>query len=135
GRLGAREVLRQEVEGFGYLMAALGAGARAAAAGLAQFGRGRPPFPVLVLAAGAASVAVLALAVVQGFWGAVVLLFVAGFAQIVFMSGSNTTLQITTPDELRGRVMALYALAFSGVSPLGAFLVGGVAEGLGTRAA
>src|SRR5262249_10112343 len=48
----ARDVLRQEVEGFGYLMAALGAGALAAAGGLAQFGRRRPPVPVLGLAAG-----------------------------------------------------------------------------------
>ena len=131
----ARDVLQEDVNGFGLLMAAVGAGAILAAAILAQFGRGRLPLPGLVAAAVVASLGILALTPVREFWLAAGLLFVAGFAQIVFLSSSNTTLQITTPDELRGRVMSLYTLAFAGMSPVGSFLIGGVAEAFGTPAA
>jgi MFS family permease len=131
----AREALGAEVRGFGFLMSALGLGALLGAAGLAQFGRGRPPLAQIVVAGTLTCTAVLALSAVTHFWMAAGLLFVAGVGQIVFLSSSNTTLQVTTPDELRGRVMALYSLAFAGVTPIGAFLVGSVAEVLGARAA
>lgn len=131
----ARDVLHESVNGFGFLMAALGAGAVTGAAILAQFGRGRPPLAGLVSAAVVVSAGILALALVRHFWLAAALLFVAGAAQILFLSGCNTTLQVTTPDELRGRVMSLYTLAVAGVSPIGAFVIGGIAQVLSTPAA
>jgi MFS family permease len=130
----ARDVLGAEVEGFGLLMAALGVGALAGAAVVAQLPH-RPPLAVLVGAAAVAATGVLALAAVHRFWLAAGLLCLVGTAQILCLSGCNTTLQLTTPDELRGRVMALYTMVFAGMSPVGAVFIGGVAEGLGTRAA
>ena len=62
------------------------------------------------------------------------LLTVMGFCGMVFMTGANTTVQLTVPDELRGRVMALHTLMFAGMTPFGAFLVGTVTEALGARA-
>jgi MFS family permease len=131
----ARDVLGAEVRGFGFLMAAVGAGAVAAAGALAQFGRGRAPVGGLAGAAVVLSTGILVLSVVRDFWLAAGLLFVVGAAQILFLSRCNTTLQITVPDELRGRVMSLYTLVFAGVSPVGAFLLGGIAEAFGTPAA
>lgn len=131
----ARDVLHQEVGGFGFLMAALGAGALLGAILLAQHGQGRPPLAALVAAAIVTSTGILSLAVVREVWLAAVLLFVTGAAQILFMASCNTTLQIAAPDELRGRVMSLYTLAFAGMSPFGAFLIGSIAEGFGTRTA
>ncbi len=58
-----------------------------------------------------------------------------GCLQIVFTTGCNTTLQLTAPDALRGRVMGLYTLAFAGMTPFGSLLVGTLAEHLGVRAA
>jgi MFS-type transporter involved in bile tolerance (Atg22 family) len=81
------------------------------------------------------SAGVLALAAVRQLWLAAALLFVVGAAQILFLASSNTTLQVTVPDELRGRVMSLYTLVFAGVSPVGAFLIGGTAELFGAPAA
>jgi hypothetical protein len=43
--------------------------------------------------------------------------------------------QLTVPDELRGRVMSLHTLMFAGVTPFGAFLMGSVAEAAGVNAA
>ena len=131
----ARDVLHQEVRGFGFLMAALGAGALAGAMTLAQFGHGRPPLPAVAAAAVVTSAGILSLAVVREVWVAAALLFVTGAAQILFLASCNTTLQVTVPDELRGRVMSFYTLAFAGVSPIGAFLIGGVAEAFGAPTA
>jgi Transmembrane secretion effector len=66
---------------------------------------------------------------------AVPLLLVMGFCGILFMAGSNSTVQLTVPDELRGRVMALHTLMFAGITPFGAFLMGSVAEAAGVKAA
>jgi hypothetical protein len=49
---------------------------------------------------------------------AAALLTAMGFAQITFMTACNTTVQITVPDDLRGRIMGLYALVFAGMTPI-----------------
>ena len=55
--------------------------------------------------------------------------------QIVFMTSCNTTVQVAVPDELRGRVMGLYALVFAGMTPIGALIMGTVAEHWGVSRA
>src|SRR5262244_3350600 len=79
--------------------------------------------------------ATLLLSAVRHFWVAAATLMVIGCAQIVFTTTSNSTLQMTAPDALRGRVMSLYAFVFVGASPFGSLLIGGVAESLGVPAA
>jgi len=56
-----------------------------------------------------------------------------GFVSIVFMITGNTTLQLTSRPEMRGRVMALYSVVFLGGTPIGAPLSGWIAEVLGAR--
>jgi MFS family permease len=58
-----------------------------------------------------------------------------GCCQILFTTGCNTTLQLSAPNNLRGRVMGLYTVTFAGMTPFGSLLVGIVAERLGVRAA
>jgi MFS family permease len=60
-----------------------------------------------------------------------VLLALAGFAMIVNNSITNTLLQISAPDQLRGRIMGFYSFVFVGMAPFGAFLFGAVAEHVG----
>ena len=50
---------------------------------------------------------------------------------MVQMASSNTLLQSMVPDEMRGRVVALYTMMFMGVAPFGAFFAGAVAHRLG----
>jgi predicted MFS family arabinose efflux permease len=116
-------------------MAALGAGAVAGALTVAFLSGARPRLSVLVTAAIILGVAILSLAVVHRFWMAMLFLILAGFSQIVFLAICNTTLQVTTPDRLRGRIMSLYAFVFAGVTPIGSFFIGSVAEILGIPAA
>ena len=131
----AREVLKQGANGFGLLMSSLGAGAVMAGIGLTLLRRGRPPLWFLPASAAVLSGGLAALALVDHFGTAAVLLVVLGCFQILFSTGCNTTLQLDTPDALRGRVMGLYALCFAGMTPFGSLLVGSVAEHLGVRAA
>ncbi len=131
----AREVLHEGAHGFGLLMASLGIGAVVGAVALAFGGRGRAPRWLLVGTALAAAAGVAGLGVVRQFWVAAAVLAVEGFVMIVFMASSNTTMQVTVPDVLRGRLMGLYAFLFVGMTPFGALLIGTIAERWGVPAA
>ena len=130
----ARDILRQDAHGFGLLMTAVGCGAVAGAVVLASLGAERPPTQVLITAALALGLATMLMASVGSFGVAVALLVVMGFSGMLFMTGANTTVQLTVPDDLRGRVMSLHTLMFAGMTPFGAFLVGAITEAFGPRA-
>jgi MFS family permease len=61
-----------------------------------------------------------------------VLLFV-GYGSITFNSYGKIALQMTSRPEMRGRVMALWALAWVGSTPIGGPIVGWVGQNLGAR--
>ncbi len=131
----ARDVLHEGAHGFGLLMAALGVGAVAGALALAMLGSGRPRLVVVVTAAIILSAATLSVTIIRHFWIAAIGLALIGFMQIVFLASCNSTIQVTVPDTLRGRIMSLYAFVFAGVTPIGSFLVGSIAQAFGVPAA
>jgi MFS family permease len=131
----AREVLHEGVHEFGLLMASLGAGAVTGAVALAVLAYGRPTLASVVIPGLGVAVGILGLAFVRHFALAAVVLFGVGAMQIVFQNGCNTIVQMTVPDELRGRVMGVYMMVFAGATPVGASLIGSVAEGVGVPAA
>ncbi len=61
----------------------------------------------------------------------VALLPVFGVAFIICFSGCNTLLQTLSPEEMRGRVMAVFSIAFMSVTPLGCLLTGFLADKIG----
>jgi len=131
----ARTVLNEGARGFGLLMSSLGAGAVTGAIGLALLRRDYPPLSFLATTAAALCTGVFALGLVNRFAAAAALLATLGCFQIMFTTGCNTTLQLVTPDALRGRVMGLYAMTFAGMTPFGSLLIGTIAEHLGVRVA
>jgi MFS family permease len=131
----AKNVLNEGAHGFGLLMSSLGTGAVMAGIGLALLRRGRPPLWSLAASAAVLSAGTAALAGVGHFGTTAVLLVGLGCCQILFSTGCNTTLQLSTPNALRGRVMGLYALANAGMTPFGSLLIGAIAEHLGVRTA
>jgi len=131
----ARDVLNEGAHGFGLLMASLGMGAVVGALSVAALSVGRPPLGMVVGPALAGAGLLLALSTARHFGVTATLLTAMGFAHIVFMTSCNTTVQIAVPDELRGRVMGLYALVFAGMTPIGALLMGTVAEHWGVSRA
>lgn len=58
-----------------------------------------------------------------------------GAASITFLATGNSTLQIESEPRFRGRVMALWSVAFLGSTPLGGPVIGAVADGAGPRQA
>jgi MFS family permease len=56
-----------------------------------------------------------------------------GAASIVFFITANSTLQLTSRPQMRGRVMALYGIVFLGSTPIGGPIAGVVGEHLGAR--
>jgi predicted MFS family arabinose efflux permease len=55
-----------------------------------------------------------------------------GWGMVSYLAVANSFIQISVPDELRGRVMSVYALVFLGTVPIGNAIMGAVAERLGT---
>ena len=62
------------------------------------------------------------------------LLAIVGFGIVLYFSTSNTVLQSTVPDEMRGRVMGIWTLIFGGMIPLGSLQAGLMADVIGTSA-
>jgi MFS family permease len=118
-------------EGFGLLSAGVGVGALAGALSLA--GAERPELRRILLAAACFGALLLSASLAP--WFALAWLLVAGFAccGTLFSMSSNSTLQLRSPDALRGRVMGLYTTLVMGATPLGALLTGLLAKAAGIR--
>jgi len=118
--------------GFGFMTAAMGIGA--VVGGLFVAARGKTGMRTLILAATAfgATMALAALAPTLAF--ELMALALAGAASISFMSTANSTLQLGAEPSMRGRVMALWFVAFQGSTPIGGPIVGLVMAVAGARA-
>lgn len=128
-----RYVLHSGEIALGLMTGAVGLGALISALTLA----GRGTVTRTTLFAGGAAFAVLLGAVALSEWLLLTLffLFLLGLANTAFASTANTSLQLATPDHLRGRVMGLYMLLFAGSTPIGGYLTGVMAEAWGVQTA
>jgi MFS family permease len=100
---------------------------------LAAGARGRVTPRLLVSAALAFGTAELLVAVAPSLPLQVLALLPLGAASVTFAAGVNSSLQITVEPHMRGRVMALYSVVFLGSTPIGAPLVGWLAEATNPR--
>jgi MFS family permease len=117
---------------YGNMLALFGAGSLAGA--LVMAGRVSRPnvrlVAFLALAVGGLSLAVAAAPTLTIAW--VVLPFL-GAAGISFAIAGNSSLQLTSSDEMRGRVMALYTVVFLGSTPIGGPIAGWIGQHVGPR--
>jgi MFS family permease len=95
--------------------------------------RERPRLRLVFVAAAAFGVSCLVAAIMPSYWGFAVVLVLVGLSAQTLMTTANGTVQTTTAPEMRGRVMALYMAVFMGGTPLGAPVVGWVANTFGPR--
>jgi MFS family permease len=129
----ARDVLFVGAQGFGFLMAAAGVGSLAAALAIA-FGL-RPTRQLMLGGALAFGLFETIFALSRSFPLSVLLMFGMGFGVIAIAATANTTIQLTVPDHLRGRVMSLYVTVFAGSTPIGGLIAGSIAAAWGAPAA
>ena len=130
----ARFTLGLDAGGFGALFAVMGIGSLGGSLMLAFMGERRPRLR-LILGGGVAFLAaevVLGLVRIPAIAYPVVAL--VGLASMLMVNTINASVQRSVPDELRGRVMALYVTVFAGSGPLGGLFAGGVAQLLGPPA-
>jgi MFS family permease len=127
----ARDVLGGDARTLGVLTSCAGLGAFAGALSLAArdslagIGRG------VVRATGALGLVLVMFAASRTFLLSSVLLVLSGFALMLATASVNTVIQTLVSDEMRGRVMSLYAMAFIGVTPVGSLLGGALATRIG----
>jgi MFS family permease len=126
----ARDLLGVGPAGFGGLLSAAAAGALAGSAWLVVRRGVAGPGRWLVGSIIAFGLALLAFAAARSFLPAAVALFFAGLSSQVYRAMSRITLQVQVPAHLRGRILSI-ALMDRGFIPLGAVLLGGLAEWLG----
>jgi predicted MFS family arabinose efflux permease len=130
----SKEVFDRGPASYGLLSAMLALGSLLGALGSAR--RSGPPRQQrLFLSALAFAVLELAVGLAPTFAVMAVLLVPTGIAVLTFTTTANATLQLGSAPHMRGRVMSLYVLVFLGGTPVGAPIVGAVAQVLGPRAA
>jgi len=124
----AEEVLHSGPGGLGGLMAATGCGSLLAALLLAIRSEARGVGRIAYFCMLGFGAGMILFAQSQRFWLSAVLLVPVGFCLIASMASANTLLQTLCPDNLRGRVMALYSMMFMGMGPFGALAAGSMAH-------
>lgn len=138
----ATHVVETGVRGYSLLLASSGAGATIGALLVASFGRvdlrERLVLAGLFVFAGSLSASALLPPIVghaafpfARLFTAAACLFGVGFGAVLFYSSSQTIIQNVLPDHLRGRVMAIWLIGFSGSVPLGSLWTGRVASSHG----
>lgn len=129
----AKDVFRGNANTQGLLMTSMGLGALSSALYLASrksvLGLGR----VIVLAAASYGLGQIAFSYCPSPWLGVPVLIVTGGAMMLQMAASNTLIQTIVDDDKRGRVMAMYTMAFLGVVPIGSLIGGTLAARIGAQ--
>jgi MFS family permease len=129
----ASKTLHVGAEVFGALGAAFGLGALAGALLAATFARAS--WKALLLGSAGFSTTLLAIAPETSVWPIAVLLFLTGVFFTTWTANSQSIIQLTTPDHLRGRVLSIYLFAFGGFAPVGGLLAGWLSDVGGTQLA
>jgi MFS family permease len=129
----ASKTLHSDATVFGVLFACFGVGALLGA--LSAAAMSRASWRAVILGAAGFSSAMLLLAPVRNATLAAVLLLAIGFCFSTWTANSQSILQLSAPDRLRGRVLSLYLFAFAGLSPIGGLLAGWLADVGGTTLA
>lgn len=123
---------------YGLLVTSMGIGA--VVGGLVSATRGRVGVRPMIISSSVFGVVLVLASVAPLIALEFVALAMVGFASVSFLSMANSTLQLTSEPAMRGRVMALWAVAFMGSTPIGGPVIGlitshwGARIGLGTGA-
>jgi MFS family permease len=120
----ARQTFHGGAPVFGFLNGAMGLGA--VGGGLVTATRGKTGLRPLSIAAAAFGIMILVAAISPVLGLEIAALALVGWASVSFLATGNSTLQLQASPTMRGRVMALWAVAFLGSTPIGGPLIGWV---------
>ena len=127
----AVNVFHSGARAFGLLSSIMAVGTLAGA--LFAAGREKPSLVSLLLGAGVFGLGCVLAGLAPGYWWFAATLMVVGAAGVIFTNGTNSIMQLSTDPAMRGRVMALRVGIALGGTPIGAPIVGWVANRFGPR--
>jgi len=127
----ATSVLKGGPDTLGLLMGTSGFGALMGALFLAYRKNVRGLVRLTAFCSGLFGAALISFSYSRWLGVSLISLFFSGFGIMVMMAACNTVLQTIVADEMRGRVMSFYVMAFMGLAPFGGLLAGFVAERIG----
>lgn len=129
----ARDVFRVGEVAYGILVAAFGAGAVAGAVVVGAYGEHVRRSRLAVSGVLALGLGALGLGGAPGYGFGLAAVTVMGAASLVVVSALSTSIQLAVRDDMRGRVMAVFMMSFTGAFPLGALLQGRLADTFGVE--
>jgi MFS family permease len=127
----ASDILHGGAKTLGLLMSASGVGAVLGALQFAARTEYKGLARWIASTCTACALGLLVFSFAHSFWLCAAVLFIVGFAATSQMAATNTIIQQRAPDEMRSRLMAVYATMFMGAMPIGALIAGGVAKHIG----
>ena len=127
----AARVLHGGANTLGFLMGAVGVGALVSALSLVARRSVRGLTKMIPIAAACFGVGLILFGFSHSFWLSMALMLVTGFGMMQGLVASNTIIQTLVDDQMRGRVMSYYTMAFVGMAPFGSLLAGALAHSIG----
>ncbi|GAB4411123.1 MAG: MFS transporter [Thermodesulfovibrionales bacterium] len=131
----AEDILMVGPEGLGFMAGSAGIGAFTAAILIAFRGEIREKGRYMSIASLVFAASLFAFSLSENYHVSVIALILAGWGVVSFLAVGNSFIQLSTPDDLRGRVMSVYTLVFFGMAPIGNSIMGFIADTLGTATA
>jgi MFS family permease len=127
----AARVLHGGPHTLGFLMGAMGLGALAAALNLAARRTVLGLGSIIATSSTLFGLGLIAFGLSHVFWLSMAMMAVTGFGMMRGMAASNTVIQTIVTEDMRGRVMSYYTIAFVGMAPFGSLLAGTMAHAIG----
>lgn len=127
--LAARDLLGGDAATYGFLGAAMGVGSVVSSVAVA-FGR-TPTLRYALIGSATMGAGILCMGFSRALPVSLLLMVAVGWGLIALAATTNTIIQLSVPDQLRGRVMSVYLTVFAGVSPVGALIAGTLAASFG----
>lgn len=127
----AKEIFQGSASTFGYLNSFVGVGALIGALFLALLKPGSNLKKILFVNTILFGLGLIAFSHMTNLISAMPFMIIAGFGMMSQTTISNTLIQTTVAPAMRGRVISYYAMAFFGMQPIGALLIGAISEQIG----
>jgi len=128
----AAEVFNAGAKGFGFLVGASGLGALTAALSIALKGDIKDKTRFMSYSGLCFSIALFIFSFTKIFYVSLFVIMFGGWGMVSYLAAANSYIQVSVPDELRGRVMSVYSFVFLGTVPIGNSIMGVIADKAGT---
>ena len=127
----AAQVLHGGPHTLGFLMGAVGVGSLISALSLVMRRSVRGLTKMIPIAAAVFGIGLICFGLSHFLWLSLLMMLVTGFGMMQGLTSSNTIIQTLVDENVRGRVMSYYTMAFVGMAPFGSLLAGALAHAIG----